>query len=287
MAVDQLPRIARTRTGAYPKAASPGPPARPGLRSGDDLRRDAYTTKRPRLHQAPATRWSPSPQARPKSATADATIRNAVAWLDGRGAAALVWGPHVLEAEKPVVVTALAEVLRHGNRQAQLAALEIVRGGVAIDVRPEAEIGASANQGVRDAEGMSMAFERRGEISERQAIGFLYVTIGREELCNPIAVEANLVHEGTHALTAARIIRSISIGHPENRTCWVDEIAASKAAAQYLRFRGGAHATFGTLVRHLDATGTKLAPNSFFRAKGEGPGTVQGTLKACGVRWPT
>jgi len=183
---------------------------------------------------------------------------------------------------------ALQNIFDHGNNEARKIAAEIINSGITIDIRPAdvLRFSESANVGIKNVAEANKALAA-GNLTERQAMGLLKMTIGEEELSNPMSLEANLVHEGNHAMVQARILSTLSTGNPkkyENETRLNDEIRAKSTAARYLRDRGGAHAQYGYRIGLLDVSGKKLNKN-FINNTSPPPGTLVDYFKAIGVKW--
>jgi hypothetical protein len=208
-----------------------------------------------------------------------------------------LWGQNLINGEHKIINKAMTTMLTEGTAESKRIAAMIVNNNIAVDVQPQAQLGNnSAMSGVNgslNATALTKAIAAPGTLTQSQALGYMFITIAREELGNAASVEANIIHEGKHMETYAAVIVSLSTGDPkkyQNETVYDDEVRASTTATEYLKSRGGVHVQYGQILTHLDGNGN--VNKAAMQGKGNQAVTnfgtvknVQEALKASGVSW--
>jgi RHS repeat-associated protein len=199
---------------------------------------------------------------------------------------ALAFASNVGNKAQVAILQGFLNIFNFGNSQSRQIAMTLYASDVTFAVLPTAQLGTSGTAGVTDVAGANAAIAA-GSLTVQKALSFITITIAAEELSNAASVEANIIHEGTHALIMATVLSSLSTGNPkkyQNETESNGEKRSTTAAAKYLRDRGGLYASYGTSIKLLDSTGKKLDTN-FINSKSQGTGNVLQYFRALGITW--
>jgi len=199
---------------------------------------------------------------------------------------ALAFASNVGNKAQVAILQGFLNIFNFGNSQSRQIAMTLYASDVTFAVLPTAQLGTSGTAGVTDVAGANAAIAA-GSLTVQKALSFITITIAAEELSNAASVEANIIHEGTHALIMATVLSSLSTGNPkkyQNETESNGEKRSTTAAAKYLRDRGGLYASYGTSIKLLDSTGKKLDTN-FINSKSQGTGNVLRYFRALGITW--
>jgi len=197
---------------------------------------------------------------------------------------AITFASSVGDTAKTAILQGFLNIFNFGNTQSRQVAMTLYSSNITFAVMPTAQLGTSGTTGLTDVAGANAAIAS-GALTVQQALSFLTITIATEELSNTASVEANIIHEGMHAIIQATVLSSLATGNPkkyQNETETSGEIRSKTAAAQYLRDRGGNHATYGTTIGLLDSTGKTVSPSIKTYS---GVGNVLRSFQSLGIKW--
>jgi RHS repeat-associated protein len=195
---------------------------------------------------------------------------------------------NIIESNAHTVGTALKNILKKGNAVAQAIASAIINSGIEIQTTTST----TAQTTVASVADLNAAI-KGSCISVAGALGYLVIKIPIGEFSNSVssvaAIESTLIHEGSHALTMAGVISSISLGGSDDKAMKVDEYDAKYAAAKFEVDRGGVYvkhgqaslATSGGLIDKYGKVNTSLIQT----IANQETDTMRDRLKNMGVKW--
>ena len=187
---------------------------------------------------------------------------------------------------------ALDNILKYGNSWARNTLSYLIRSGTNFTTHTGGASGATeiSLENVAGLNAMIAATQATGKrISQSQALDFLTISISTSILNDQIDIEANLVHEASHALDWANVISSVSTGKSRK---YIDvnysdsEYKSKMRVGNYYKFKGGKYITHGQNSQRgeIDNKGNVNKKGIKTNTKNLG-GTIQGVLKTKGVIW--